>query len=378
MADAAEGQDLVWTTTDNKVFSGNSYKVTKDETLSGELKGVYKITTMVTPEGAGEITNLKATAANGEKVSFSLGITDGYKLLSVTMNEKTLVDENADGIYTFTMPAEDVTITATVVDAPEILIANYGMGWTYAPDQIAVAQEGDSAFLANQEFKMTFGGPQGFITNNTNEEGLLNVEVYSTNQDVIPNDAISGASADSTSGGSLVTTASFEIDLTQVNVGTTTIIFEDTQKSRIISKTVEVKPYGEAHNGELWTVSITLDMSDLEGTDYQDKNFRVFFTDSIADNEYVYGSDYAQTQFFDFTWADLVNGEITFEFKYNPEHNFDVSVAYQYWVDRFDDYRYNNFTVVSGAEDDGTIAFDNDEDSATVRFDDSNLAAEIE
>ena len=113
MADAAEGQDLVWTTTDNKVFSGNSYKVTKDETLSGELKGVYKITTMVTPEGAGEITNLKATAANGEKVSFSLGINDGYKLLSVTMNEEPLVDENADGIYTFTMPSKDVTITAT-------------------------------------------------------------------------------------------------------------------------------------------------------------------------------------------------------------------------------------------------------------------------
>lgn len=113
MADAAEGQDLVWTTTDNKVFSGNSYKVTKDETLSGELKGVYKITTMVTPEGAGEISNIKKTAVNGEDVSFSLGITDGYKLLSVTMNEETLVDKNADGIYTFTMPAKDVTITAT-------------------------------------------------------------------------------------------------------------------------------------------------------------------------------------------------------------------------------------------------------------------------
>ena len=113
MADAAEGQDLVWTTSDNKVFSGNSYKVTKDETLTGELQGVYNITTKVTPEGAGEISNIKKTAANDEEVSFSLGITDGYKLLSVTMNEKTLVDENADGIYIFTMPTEDVTITAT-------------------------------------------------------------------------------------------------------------------------------------------------------------------------------------------------------------------------------------------------------------------------
>ena len=113
MDKAAEGQDLVWTTSDNKVFSGNTYKVTKDETLTGELKGVYNITTKVTPEEAGEISNIKETAANGEEVSFSLGITDGYKLLSVTMNEETLADENADGIYTFTMPTEDVTITAT-------------------------------------------------------------------------------------------------------------------------------------------------------------------------------------------------------------------------------------------------------------------------
>ena len=113
MEGAAEGQDLVWKNEAGDIFSGNTYKVTKDETLTGELKNVYNITAIVAPEEAGEITNLKTTAANDEKVSFSLGITDGYKLLSVTMNEETLVDENADGIYTFTMPAEDVTITAT-------------------------------------------------------------------------------------------------------------------------------------------------------------------------------------------------------------------------------------------------------------------------
>ena len=113
MEGAAEGQDLVWKNEAGDIFSGNTYKVTKDETLTGELKNVYNITAIVTPEEAGEIKNLKETAANGEEVSFSLGITDGYKLSSVTMNEETLVDENADGIYTFTMPSKDVTITAT-------------------------------------------------------------------------------------------------------------------------------------------------------------------------------------------------------------------------------------------------------------------------
>ena len=144
MDDAAEGQDLVWTTTDNKVFSGNSYKVSKDETLTGELKGVYKITTVVTPEGAGEISNIKKTAVNGEEVSFSLGTTDGYKLSSVTMNEETLVDENADGIYTFIMPEKDVAITAT--------FEKIETGGDDDDDEGGITTKRYQLFLADQDF----------------------------------------------------------------------------------------------------------------------------------------------------------------------------------------------------------------------------------
>ena len=112
MEDADPGQDLVWTNEAGEVFSGNKYTVTKDETLTAKLEGVYKINTVVTPEGAGNI-NVKETAANGETVTFSIETNDGYEFVSVSRDGQTEVDENGDGLYTFTMPASDVTITAT-------------------------------------------------------------------------------------------------------------------------------------------------------------------------------------------------------------------------------------------------------------------------
>ncbi len=108
---AAEGLDLVWYSGEKVVTSGNIYRVTADETLTAKLEGVYNIITAINPEEAGTI-DVKERAANGEEVTFSLEITDGYELVSVTVNEGAVIDENADGVYTFTMPAEDVTLTA--------------------------------------------------------------------------------------------------------------------------------------------------------------------------------------------------------------------------------------------------------------------------
>ena len=111
MENAKEGLDLVWYSGEKVVTSGNVYRVTADETLTAKLEGVYNITTAINPEEAGTI-DVKERAANGEEVTFSLEITDGYELVSVTVNEDAVIDENADGVYSFTMPAKDVTLTA--------------------------------------------------------------------------------------------------------------------------------------------------------------------------------------------------------------------------------------------------------------------------
>ena len=296
------------------------------------------------------------------------------QVANVYANEVPCTPTEQAGFYTFTMPAEDVTITAQITDADEILSSDYGMGWTFAPSQISMAEEGDSSFIANQRFELSFGSQQGFINASTGQNGLLYVDVFSTNQDVIPDDAISAVSPTQLDfGNSRVVSAKFTIDLTKVNLGTTTLVFKDTDKDRIITKTITVKEYGQVENFDLWTVYVTVDLSTL--TAYQDRNFRIWFSDY---ENYVYGSNYPESQWQDFIWSDLSRGERTFTFLYNPEHTFRVQVGYEYFATSLDDYRYNNFSIQSGADEEGIVSFSSDGDSITVKFNSLNMAEEIQ
>ena len=324
-----------------------------------------------------DISSASQIVPAGNTVTITVETQPFIMVDKVFANGVECVASDTAGQYTFTMPEADVTITATVVDAPEITTAEYGMGWSSAPSQISVAEDGDTAFLANQDFSFSFGNQQGFITNTTNTDGYLsNVKIYSTNQAVIKDEALSGATATSvTSGYQSATAAKFTVDLTQVKLGTTTIVVEDTQKGRIISKTVTVVPFGQAVNGDVWTVYVTVDVSALEGTDYQNSDFRVFLSDNSE--EYVYGSTYNETQWLAFEWADLVDGKKTFEFKYNPEHEFDIYVGYG-TTNQYDNYVYMSFNLVGGVEesqieDRGIAVFDENGATITIEVDDANL-----
>ena len=323
-----------------------------------------------------DIESSSKIAQAGSTITVEVSCEVFVQVESVYANEVPCTPTEQAGFYTFTMPESDVIISAEIADAEEILTSDYGMGWTFAPSQISKAEEGDSSFIANQRFELSFGSQQGFINASTGQNGLLYVDVFSTNQDVIPDDAISAVSPTQL-GNSRVVSAKFTIDLTKVNLGTTTLVFKDTDKDRIITKTITVKEYGQAENFDLWTVSVTINMSSL--TAYQDSNFRIWFSDyENLGQDYIYGSNYPESQWQDFTWSDLNRGEKTFTFLYNPEHTFRVQVGYEYFATSLDDYRYNNFSVQSGADEDGTVSFSSDGDSITVKFNSLNMAEEIQ
>ncbi len=317
-------------------------------------------------------------ASAGTTITVEVECEVFVQVANVYANEVPCTPTEQAGFFTFTMPAEDVTITAQITDADEILSSDYGMSWTFAPSQISMAKEGDSSFIANQRFELSFGSQQGFINASTGQNGLLYVDVFSTNQDVIPDDAISAVSPTQLDfGNSRVVSAKFTIDLTKVNLGTTTLVFKDIEKDRIITKTITVKEYGQVENFDLWTVYVTVDLSTL--TAYQDRNFRIWFSDyENLGQDYIYGSNYSESQWQDFIWSDLNRGEKTFTFLYNPEHTFRVQVGYEYFATSLDDYRYNNFSVQSGADEDGIVSFSSDGDSITVKFNSLNMAEEIQ
>ena len=111
MADAEEGKDLIWKNTEGEVVAiGNDYTPSTDETLTAEWGDVYTINTVVEPAGAGTIF-VQAKAQEGDGISFTITANEGYELASVSAGEVALTEAN--GTYSFTMPAADVTITAT-------------------------------------------------------------------------------------------------------------------------------------------------------------------------------------------------------------------------------------------------------------------------
>ena len=114
MADAEEGKDLIWKNGDGDVVAiGNDYTPSTDEKLTAEWGDVYTITTEVKPTAeAGSVKVTKEKAQEGDKISFTVTANEGYEFVSVTGNAKFEEGTEA-GSYTFTMPAENVVITAT-------------------------------------------------------------------------------------------------------------------------------------------------------------------------------------------------------------------------------------------------------------------------
>lgn len=74
---------------------------------------VYTIT--VTGTDNGSIVSSHSSAAQGTAVTLTVTPDDGYMLSSIKSDEVTLTE--SEGQYTFTMPASDVTVTATFVVA---------------------------------------------------------------------------------------------------------------------------------------------------------------------------------------------------------------------------------------------------------------------
>ncbi len=111
LLDGAVDEDVVWKDEEgNVVVSGNRYTPTEDIALNATVENVHNIYTKIIPDGAGDIM-VKGSAAAGETISFTVTTNEGYEFVSVAGAAFTEGEEA--GSYTFTMPAGDVTITAT-------------------------------------------------------------------------------------------------------------------------------------------------------------------------------------------------------------------------------------------------------------------------
>ena len=236
-----------------------------------------------------EVTTSAASASAGTKVTVTV-VTPAWKIVTfVTAADVNIVKDEAasagsTSVYTFTMPDRDVELNVETMDSGASVDEDDGLKWVAAPEQIA---PGEYSFQ-KATYEVDFG--EAIIA--TTDGGVLSdINVTSTNQDVIPDEAIAGAyrigDSASTDG------ATFTVDLTKVSLGATTLVFEDS-RGRTIAKYVQVVEYGKVDPGYIFNTSMfvefAFDEGDLTlGADVDPNKLLVLV--SINDFDWVDGTD---------------------------------------------------------------------------------------
>lgn len=170
----------------------------------------------------------------GETVTVTVESWDFLSVKKVFANNKECTA--ASGKFTFTMPSENVVVTAEfdVVSIPETAD---GLKWVDKNPQL------EAGSVLNTSLKVDFGDKPIINSVSANDEGyatMLYAKVISTNQNVIPSDAIRRIEPIVGSNGAYAIGAYVSIDATKISRGETTLIFIDTDNDRAITIDVTV------------------------------------------------------------------------------------------------------------------------------------------
>ena len=298
-----------------------------------------------------EVTTSAASASAGTTITVNV-VTPAWKIVTfVTAADVDIVKDEAasagsTSVYTFTMPDRDVEVNVETTDSGASVDEDDGLKWVAAPEQIAPGKSS----LRKATYEVDFG--EAIIA--TTDGGFLSdINVTSTNQDVIPDEAIAGANR---IGDSAYTDgATFTVDLTKVSIGSTTLIFEDARRDRTIAKFVQVVEYGTVVPGEVVNTTLAVeyefDEGDLDLDDGIDPQKLVVVV-SVNDVDWVDGTDpdtgaeeYAQQRFL------LSNkGSKTFAIGYIKGHRYRVSVTLYSYTNDYETDGYPEFSQVYGNE----------------------------
>ena len=248
----------------------------------------HKIT-IVAPDDVEASTSV-SQATVGTKVTVTV-VTPAWKIVTfVTAADVNIVKDEAasagsTSVYTFTMPDRDVEVTVETADAGVSVDVDDGMKWVAAPEQIA---PGEYPFQ-KATYEVDFG--EAILASMDGDGFLIDINVTSTNQDVIPDEAIDGAKR--IGDGVYTDGAKFTVDLTKVSLGATTLVFEDS-RGRTIAKYVQVVEHGKVDPGYIFNTSMfvefAFDEGDLTlGADVDPDKLLVLV--SIYDVDWVDGTD---------------------------------------------------------------------------------------
>lgn len=237
-----------------------------------------------------EVTTSAASASAGITITVNV-VVPAWKIVTfVTAADVNIVKDEAasagsTSVYTFTMPDRDVEVTVETADAGVSVDEDDGLKWVAAPKQIAPGENSSR----KATYEVDFG--EAILASMDGDGFLIDINITSTNQDVIPDEAIAGAKR--IGDGVYTDGATFTVDLTKVSLGATTLVFEDS-RGRTIAKYVQVVEYGKVDPGYIFNTSMfvefAFDKDDLTlGADVDRDKLLVLV--SINDVDWVDGTD---------------------------------------------------------------------------------------
>ena len=242
------------------------------------------------------VIDFDSQGQEGSNILFDVESTSVfYEIGEVTYNGTPI---NRDSLgYKFIMPGEDVVIKIELEPITEYDDPNDYLSWNSSViDEISMASEEDKGYETLdcvQNLTLDFDMAEFGSYNSVDEN---NTEVLSSNQDVIPNSAISfdpivESDLIGSSGSNMVRGGSISVNLKQINPGTATIYarlsFNNADDATLM-RTFTVTEYGKVEV-ETWNVPYTV----INETSYGDlENIQI----SITDKDYIYGSNAPQYQ----------------------------------------------------------------------------------
>ena len=271
------------------------------------------------------VTGLPENAYEGDTVTFQVTLSDpeNSAVISVEAGYDELTAD-ANGNYSFTMPAKPVTVSVDARAFSEVLSDGIAT-FSALKNTTTIAQtagntsewlEDESKFYYDLwAFSIDISGAGHAMSDRSS--------VISSDQSVIPDDAITlEAQIDSgMSGSGLWLGATVTVDTAKINPGKTWLEMyfrSDANGSEgTVCVQITVVPYGEI---EIATVQKTL-VIDVSALDAKDGDP---YTMHFSDKNYIDGGN-AQ-EYFDVT-STVADGKVTFTFTYSVLHKYSIAMS---------------------------------------------------
>ncbi len=254
------------------------------------------------------ITGLSATGQEGSTILFSVHCDSVfYEIGDVTYNGKAT--EVTDLGYKFIMPSEDVKVEIDLVPITEYDNPNDNLSWASDVDgNIVIPDDIEDNQYATQRINLNFDN----ITT-SNMISVIDDEIQTSNEEVIPSDAITFKGVQSPSI-SVYISGYLEIDLTKVKEGKSSIY-------------VSLDP----NNSKLGT--LIKEFNVVKESEYEPETMPVTLTfenNSSADDKEIFINIYEKNSmdpFYSLSFKDLDNGK--FEMEYLVGHQYFVTAGYR-------------------------------------------------